>query len=550
MYEARPTLRVVIRRTSATNERAVLLSASQRLRLGREIIRDPPRWGTRTKWQAHPVLFVGNEEVEVRNLAGRPAGKRNVTKVDSIITPHSSRRPLDETVVVKHNIQRRGLAPSRRTEAVHGPRGGDDAKEELICGLHWTTGTLSFTLLFWRDVSLRSETLYYQNRKGSCGQESPPAPIMLPYMPFMSQYWPFILTGVVCYLGARFLYHRSVAQDQTQDNSHKECNGKVEYKTPDQERCPGHNIGGCQHVPSMRCDESEYEGVETASDYETGPKYPNPDHRWGSSRFGNNTQDTSRESNPGPLSSYPVAEEKDEDNMEYEDSIPDLTSALPQDLEHVPLEFNRLPVEESVRRSEEFFIFMNSRRTVRFFSPDTVPVDVIRNIVRAAGTAPSGAHTEPWTYVVVSDDEMKNKIREIVEEEEHINYTKRMGIKWTTDLKPFKTNWVKDYLTTAPYIILVFKQMYSFKDDGTKRIHYYNEMSVSLASGILLAAIHYAGLVALTSTPLNCGPALRALLGRPTSEKLTLLLPVGYPASDATVPDLTRKPLQEILVEI
>nr|CAD7574382.1 unnamed protein product [Timema californicum] len=358
-------------------------------------------------------------------------------KVDSIITPHSSRRPLDETAVGKRNIQRRGLASSRRTEAVHGLRGVDDVKEELIRGSHWTTGILLLKLLFWRDVSLHSETLYYQNRKSCCGQESPPAPIMLPYMPFVSQYWPFILTGVVCYLGARFLYHRSVAQNQTQDNLHKECNGKVEYKTPDQ-----------------------------------------------------------------------VAEEKDEDNMEYEDSIPDLTSALPQDLEHVPLEFNRLPVEESVRRSEEFFVFMNSRRTVRFFSPDTVPVDVIRNIVRAA------------------------------------------GIKWTTDLKPFKTNWVKDYLSTAPYLILVFKQMYSFKEDGTKRIHYYNEMSVSLASGILLAAIHYAGLVALTSTPLNCGPALRALLGRPTSEKLTLLLPVGYPASDATVPDLTRKPLQEILVEI
>nr|CAD7410948.1 unnamed protein product [Timema poppensis] len=340
-------------------------------------------------------------------------------KVDSIITPHSSRRPLDETAVGKRNIQRRGLAPSRRTETVHGLRGVDDAKEELIRDLPWTTGILLLTLLFWRDVSLHSETLYYQNRKSCCGQESTPAPVMLPYMPFVSQYWPFILTGVVCYLGARFLYHRSVAQNQTQDNLHKECNGKVEYKTPDQ-----------------------------------------------------------------------VAEEKDEDNMEYEDSIPDLTSALPQDLEHVPLEFNRLPVEESVRRSEEFFVFMNSRRTVRFFSPDTVPVDVIRNIVRAAGTAPSGAHTEPWTYVVVSDDEMKNKIREIVEEEEHINYTKRMGIKWTTDLKPLKTNWVKDYLSTAPYIILVFKQMYSFKDDGTKRIHYYNEMSVSLASGILLAAIH------------------------------------------------------------
>nr|CAD7430455.1 unnamed protein product [Timema monikensis] len=450
-----------------------------------------------------------------------------------------------------------------------------------------------------RDVSLHSETLYYQNRKGCCGQESPPAPIMLPYMPFVSQYWPFILTGVVCYLGARFLYHRSVAQNQTQDNLHKECNGKVEYKTPDQGRAreslrmgcirrrgkvgrsmyrrsyrgdlggvPFKIASGKLRPPAMITTLSKDDGSTTTSWEESAvllmeTLLPDDDvtedteeHQMLRERMENDEYVNEEEVEPVSRVevirniALMVAEEIDDDNMEYEDSIPDLTSALPQDLEHVPLEFNRLPVEESVRRSEEFFVFMNSRRTVRFFSPDTVPVDVIRNIVRAAGTAPSGAHTEPWTYVVVSDDEMKNKIREIVEEEEHINYTKRMGIKWTTDLKPFKTNWVKDYLSTAPYIILVFKQMYSFKDDGTKRIHYYNEMSVSLASGILLAAIHYAGLVALTSTPLNCGPALRALLGRPTSEKLTLLLPVGYPASDATVPDLTRKPLQEILVEI
>nr|CAD7394324.1 unnamed protein product [Timema cristinae] len=288
-------------------------------------------------------------------------------KVDFIITPHSSRRPLDETAVGKRNIQRRRLAPSRRTEAVHGLRGADD--------------------------------------------ESPPAPIMLPYMPFVSQYWPFILTGVVCYLGARFLYHRSVAQNQTQDNLHKECNGKVEYKTPDQ---------GIGKVELEKVNPHLRGGRVENHLGKTSPSSPDRDSNLDLPVLSSRAQHDKRSAYM--LDMFSVAEEIDDDNMEYEDSIPDLTSALPQDLEHVPLEFNRLPVEESVRRSEEFFVFMNSRRTVRFFSPDTVPVDVIRNIVRAAGTAPSGAHTEPWTYVVVSDDEMKNKIREIVEEEEHINY--------------------------------------------------------------------------------------------------------------------------------
>lgn len=313
---------------------------------------------------------------------------------------------------------------------------------------------------------------------------------MLPYMPFFMKYWPFFATGLICYLAARFVYRTM---------------------TPD-------GVGGGGGSEAA-------EAVRARARTALASGYRTPDQ---------------------------LAEEPDLEDEEDESNNPggDLSSALPWDLEHVPLAFQRLPLEETVRRSREFYSFMDVRRTVRFFSADPVPAEVIRNVVRAAGTAPSGAHTEPWTYVAVSDPEVKRRIREIVEEEEQVNYTKRMGSQWTTDLKPLKTTWVKEYLTTAPYLILVFKQLYSYKEDGTKRIHYYNEMSVSLACGFLLTAIHYAGLVSLTSTPLNCGPALRALLGRPNSEKLTLLLPVGYPAADATVPDLKRKPLEDILVEI
>ncbi|XP_037666779.1 iodotyrosine deiodinase 1 isoform X2 [Choloepus didactylus] len=167
-----------------------------------------------------------------------------------------------------------------------------------------------------------------------------------------------------------------------------------------------------------------------------------------------------------------------------------------------------------------------------------------------SGTAPSGAHTEPWTFVVVKDPDMKHKIREIIEEEEEINYTKRMGHRWVTDLKKLRTNWIKEYLDTAPVLILIFKQVHGFAANGKKRVHYYNEISVSIACGILLAALQYAGLVTVTTTPLNCGPRLRVLLGRPTNEKLLMLLPVGYASQEATVPDLKRKPLDQILVTV
>ncbi|CAK1543763.1 unnamed protein product [Leptosia nina] len=166
------------------------------------------------------------------------------------------------------------------------------------------------------------------------------------------------------------------------------------------------------------------------------------------------------------------------------------------------------------------------------------------------GTAPSGAHTEPWTFVVVQDPDIKAAIRSIVEEEEDLNYARRMSRQWVADLKPFATDATKPYLCDAPALILVFRQTYSLRNDGKKRMHYYNEISVAIAAGILLTAIQYCGLVALTSTPLNCNARLQNLLSRPSNERLELLLPVGRPHPEATVPDLKRKSLNEIMINV
>ncbi|KAG7240577.1 hypothetical protein INR49_026726 [Caranx melampygus] len=218
-----------------------------------------------------------------------------------------------------------------------------------------------------------------------------------------------------------------------------------------------------------------------------------------------------------------------------------------EDLPHVPYSPKRHTKETMLERSKDFYTLMNQRRSVRFISPEPVPREVIDNVIRTAGTAPSGAHTEPWTFVVVSDAETKHQIRLIVEEEEEMNYRQRMGDKWVNDLAKLRTNWIKEYLDIAPYLVLIFKQTYGILPNGKKKTHYYNEISVSISCGILLAALQNAGLVTVTSTPLNCGPQLRLLLKRPANEKLLMLLPVGYPASDATVPDLKRKPLDEII---
>ncbi|XP_006115024.1 iodotyrosine deiodinase 1 isoform X1 [Pelodiscus sinensis] len=221
---------------------------------------------------------------------------------------------------------------------------------------------------------------------------------------------------------------------------------------------------------------------------------------------------------------------------------------LDQNIAHVSFSAERYSKDEMIKRSKEFYELLNKRRSVRFISDEPIPREVINNVIKAAGTSPSGAHTEPWTFVVVEDPELKHKIREIIEEEEEINYKKRMGDRWVNDLKRLRTNWIKEYLDTAPYLILIFKQVYGMLPNGQKKTHYYNEISVSIACGILLAALQNVGLVTVTSTPLNCGPRLRVLLQRPPNEKLLLLLPVGYPSTDATVPDLTRKPLDDIMV--
>ncbi|XP_078412763.1 iodotyrosine deiodinase [Cetorhinus maximus] len=248
------------------------------------------------------------------------------------------------------------------------------------------------------------------------------------------------------------------------------------------------------------------------------------------------------------ISSRPWADEDlgDETEPSVDENAGDF---LEEDLEvqHIPYSAPRYSEDEMIRRANKFYQQMNARRSVRFFSEEMVPREVIDSIIRTAGTAPSGAHTEPWTFVVIQDPETKHQIRAIIEEEEEINYKKRMGKKWVSDLKQMRTNWIKDYLDAAPYLILVFKQTYGILPTG-KKTHYYNEISVSISCGILLAALQNAGLVTVTTTPLNCGPRVRVILGRPANEKLLLLLPVGYPAEDATVPDFKRKPLDEIMV--
>ncbi|XP_054349028.1 iodotyrosine deiodinase 1 isoform X1 [Pongo pygmaeus] len=241
---------------------------------------------------------------------------------------------------------------------------------------------------------------------------------------------------------------------------------------------------------------------------------------------------------------------KDSSDLHQAEEDADEWQESEENVEHIPFSHTHYPEKEMVKRSREFYELLNKRRSVRFISNEQVPMEVIDNVIRTAGTAPSGAHTEPWTFVVVKDPDVKHKIRKIIEEEEEINYMKRMGHRWVTDLKKLRTNWIKEYLDTAPILILIFKQVHGFAANGKKKVHYYNEISVSIACGILLAALQNAGLVTVTTTPLNCGPRLRVLLGRPAHEKLLMLLPVGYPSKEAMVPDLKRKPLDQIMVMV
>jgi nitroreductase len=200
--------------------------------------------------------------------------------------------------------------------------------------------------------------------------------------------------------------------------------------------------------------------------------------------------------------------------------------------------------EELVRNSEKYYKEINKRRSVRDFSDKKIPKEVIENIIKTAGSAPSGAHKQPWTFCVISDKKLKSEIRKLAEKEEYENYHGRMSESWKEDLKAMGTTHIKEFLEIAPYTIVVFKKVYDLDEDEIKNNYYVNE-SVGIAVGFLITAIHQAGLVTLTHTP-SPMKFLQKALGRPKNEKAYLLLPIGYPSKDCKVPDLERKSLEEI----
>jgi iodotyrosine deiodinase len=204
-----------------------------------------------------------------------------------------------------------------------------------------------------------------------------------------------------------------------------------------------------------------------------------------------------------------------------------------------------LEAVEIQKRSHDFFNRMDRRRSVRNFSNTPVPREIIENILRTASTAPSGAHKQPWTFCVVTSPAIKKQIRTEAEKEEYESYNGRMPDEWKKDLLPLQTDWHKEFLEIAPYLIIVFKKSYELKKDGNKGNVYYATESCGLACGFLLAAIHNAGLVALTHTPSPMN-FLSKVLDRPENEKPFLLIPVGYPAEECWVPKLKRKELHEI----
>lgn len=210
----------------------------------------------------------------------------------------------------------------------------------------------------------------------------------------------------------------------------------------------------------------------------------------------------------------------------------------------VPLDFDRLDHTTTRARARAFYEHMTQRRSVREFSKDPVPIDAIEDAIRTAGTAPSGAHLEPWHFVVVTDTDIKTKIRIAAEEEERKNYSGRMPQEWLDVLAPLGTDAVKAHIEDAPAIIVVFAVRRPADGAGRKRNYYVSE-SVGIATGMLIAALHQAGLATLTHTP-NPMHFLRELLGRPKNETPFVLLPVGYPAAGCQVPDLKRKPLDAI----
>jgi len=209
------------------------------------------------------------------------------------------------------------------------------------------------------------------------------------------------------------------------------------------------------------------------------------------------------------------------------------------------LDFEEYSESKMRSRSESFLNEIITRRTIREFSDRIVPIDIINNCIKTAASAPSGANKQPWQFVIVRDSGIKTKIREAAEKEEKEFYGHRATKEWLEDLNQFGTDWHKPFLEIAPYLIVIFRKIYDLEDDGTQRKNYYVNESVGIASGFLLAALHHAGLATLTHTPSPMN-FLGEILNRPKNEKAFLLIPVGYPAKDAEVPDISKKLFSKI----
>ncbi len=207
------------------------------------------------------------------------------------------------------------------------------------------------------------------------------------------------------------------------------------------------------------------------------------------------------------------------------------------------LEFKRYPADVMLERSSSYLNALKNRRSIREFSNETVSEELIMNIITTASSAPSGANKQPWKFVLVKDPKIKTEIRIAAENEEKENYERRFPDEWLKDLNQFGTDWHKEFLEEAPYLIVVFKQVYGIEGEQHKKNYYVNE-SVGIATGFLLTAIHNAGLAALTHTPSPMG-FLEKILKRPKNERAFLLIPVGYPKEETTVPVLTKKSFDE-----
>ncbi len=214
---------------------------------------------------------------------------------------------------------------------------------------------------------------------------------------------------------------------------------------------------------------------------------------------------------------------------------------------HVPFHHHRYPEEEMDERSKTFYDLMEMRRSIRFFSDEPVPRQLIERAIQTASTAPSGAHMQPWTFVAVSDPAIKREIRIAAEKEEQESYGGRMSVEWLKALEPMGTNWEKPFLETVPWIVVCFAQSYGLSEEGARIKHYYVQESCGIACGMFISAIHNMGLATLTHTP-SPMKFLNQILGRPKNEKPFILFPIGFPSEDATVPNLDRKSLDDMSV--